>query len=141
MERVARELHAGVVLSVKGVGATTGVPRSVAAAAAEKAQASRHREGDRHAVVVEAVVLLVRVDPDNREDDRQNGERDEHDPDRHLADTPGVDGDAGTAELPDPISRLVGEWVVLPGAVVFVAVFGPFPATGGSVEVMSIGRA
>ena len=98
---MSRRGAARVGLAVEGVGAVARVPRRVAPAAAEKPQAPRHREGDRHAVVVQAVVLLVRVDPDDGEDDDEDGERDEHDPERHLTDAPAVDRHAGAAELPD----------------------------------------
>ena len=85
---------------------------------------------------METVVLLVRVHADDGEDDRQNGQRRQHDPERHLADTPAVHLDAGPAQLPDP---LVGP-VALGSAPVTPSV-SPFPGTGGSVVVMAIGRA
>jgi hypothetical protein len=64
---------------------------------------------------VEAVVLLVRVHPDNGEDDRQDGERDEHDPDDHPADPPAVHRHTGAAQLPDTIGGLEVGRLVSPG--------------------------
>ena len=106
MERVARELHAGVAVAVERVAAVARVARRVGAAPAEEAHAGRHGEGDRHAVVVQAVVLLVRVHPDHGEDDGQDGEGRQHDAEHDLADAPAVHLDAGAAELPDAVGGI-----------------------------------
>src|SRR5258707_160091 len=83
----------------------TGTPETAMAATAE-AQATRYREADGHAVVVQAVVLFVRVDPDNGEHDRENEERHEHDADGHLAHTTAVYRHTGAAQLPHAIGGL-----------------------------------
>src|ERR1700735_1739221 len=106
VEGVAWELL-GVALRVEGVGPVARVPRRVAPTAAEEAQAARHREGDGHSVVVQAVVLLVRVDPDNGEDDGENEERREHHADGHLAYTATVHRHTGAAQLADTIGGLL----------------------------------
>ena len=105
MEQVTRELLA-VAVAVECVAAVARVARRVGPAPSEEAETSRHGEGDRHSVAVEAVVLLVRVHPDDREDDRQDGERREHDSDHDLADPSGVHMDPGATQLADAISRL-----------------------------------
>ena len=83
-------------------------------APAEEAHAARHGEGDRHAVIVQAVVLLVRVHADDGEDDGQDGERRQHDAEHDLTDAPAVHLDPGAAQLPDAVAGLAA---ALPAAV------------------------
>jgi hypothetical protein len=116
VKRVARELLC-VGLAVEGVGPVAGVPGRVAPAATEEAEAARHSEGHGDAVVVEAVVLLVRVDPDNGEDDRENEQRHEHDPDGHLTHAPAVHRHTGAPQLPDAIGGLDVGGIVVGGVV------------------------
>ena len=74
---------------------------------------------------MEAVVLLVRVHPDDGEDDREDGERRQHDAEGDPAHAPGVDLDPGAAQLPDAIVRWARR----------------SPAAGGEEVVIAIGRA
>ena len=86
---------------------------------------------------MQPVVLLVRVDTDNCEDDGQDGERGEHDPDHHLADTSAIHGDARTAELADAVPRLVAV-VGRARSAVLIAVSGHGRVGGGHVDRESV---
>ena len=104
VERVARELLVDVAVPVERVAAAARVAGRVGAAATEEAQATRHREGDRHAVVVQAVVLLVRVHPTTVKTTARTASVASTDPDAPTWPTrrPST-GIAGAAQLPDAI--------------------------------------